>query len=74
MLEQRGSNITSERLRFDFSFDRKIEKEELEEIENEVNEIINKDLKGRNEEMTYEKSLRKKTPLVYSKINMICLK
>jgi len=33
---QRGSNITAERLRFDFSFDRKVTKEELEEVSNEI--------------------------------------
>ena len=40
-VEQKGSNITPERLRFDFSFNRKVEKEELGEIENRVNDIIN---------------------------------
>lgn len=39
-VEQRGSNITAERLRFDFSFPRKVEKEELEEVERLVNEAI----------------------------------
>ena len=37
---QKGSNITAERLRFDFSFDRKVTKEELEEVEKLVNEAI----------------------------------
>jgi len=39
---QKGSNITPERLRFDFSFSRKIEPIELEKIEREINEIIAK--------------------------------
>jgi len=39
-VEQRGSNITAERLRFDFSFSRKMEKEELEAVEKLVNEAI----------------------------------
>lgn len=39
-VEQRGSNITAERLRFDFSFPRKMEKEEIEEVEKLVNEAI----------------------------------
>ncbi|MBT6956237.1 alanine--tRNA ligase, partial [archaeon] len=36
-LHQRGSNITSERLRFDFNFDRKLTPEELKEVEDMVN-------------------------------------
>lgn len=36
-VSQRGSNITSERLRFDFSFGRKVTKEELEKVEAIVN-------------------------------------
>ncbi len=39
---QKGSNINAERLRFDFSFDRKMTKEELEEVEAIVNEAIAK--------------------------------
>ena len=39
-VHQKGSNITAERLRFDFSFDRKVTKEELEEVEKLVNEAI----------------------------------
>ncbi|MDR3318641.1 MAG: alanine--tRNA ligase [Clostridiales bacterium] len=37
---QRGSNITAERLRFDFSFGRKVEPAELAEAERLVNEAI----------------------------------
>ena len=37
---QKGSNITPERLRFDFNFDRKLTKEELKEIEDLVNQKI----------------------------------
>ena len=37
---QKGSNITAERLRFDFSFGRKMTKEELAEVERLVNEAI----------------------------------
>lgn len=35
---QTGSNITPERVRFDFSFDRKVTQEEIEKVENIVNE------------------------------------
>jgi len=41
---QRGSNITRERLRFDFSHPRKVAEEELKRIENLVNEKIREDL------------------------------
>jgi len=41
---QKGSNITPERLRFDFSFDRKMTDEEKEEVTKIVNEQIAKEL------------------------------
>jgi alanyl-tRNA synthetase len=37
---QRGANITAERTRFDFSFDRKLTPEEIAEVERIVNEAI----------------------------------
>jgi len=43
-VSQRGSNITSERLRFDFSFGRKVTKEELEQVSAIVNEAIEKNI------------------------------
>lgn len=42
---QRGSNITEERLRFDFSHDQKVTREELDQVEAIVNEQIGNDLK-----------------------------
>lgn len=42
---QKGSNITSERLRFDFSFDRKLTDEEIKNAEDLVNQRIKEDLK-----------------------------
>lgn len=42
---QKGSNITSERLRFDFSFDRKMTEEEIKKVEDIINEKIEQDLK-----------------------------
>jgi alanyl-tRNA synthetase len=39
---QKGSNITQERLRFDFNFDRKLTDEELRDVEALVNEQIKK--------------------------------
>lgn len=41
---QKGSNITSERVRFDFNVDHRLEKDELEKVENQVNEWISADL------------------------------
>ncbi len=42
---QRGSNITEERLRFDFSHPEKVTREQLDEVEKIVNDQITKDLK-----------------------------
>jgi alanyl-tRNA synthetase len=42
---QHGSNITEERLRFDFSHPEKVSREQLDEVERIVNEQISKDLK-----------------------------
>jgi alanyl-tRNA synthetase len=55
---QRGSNITSERLRFDFSFSRKVTKEELNEVERLVNEAIQSDVEIICEEMPLEEAQR----------------
>lgn len=41
---QRGSNITEERLRFDFSHDSKVTREQLDQVEEIVNREIAKDL------------------------------
>jgi alanyl-tRNA synthetase len=41
---QHGSNITEERLRFDFSHPEKVTPEQLQQVENMVNEQIDKDL------------------------------
>ncbi|MEX0595683.1 MAG: alanine--tRNA ligase, partial [Candidatus Paceibacterota bacterium] len=39
-VEQRGSDITAERTRFDFSFDRKLTPEEIQAVEDKVNNYI----------------------------------
>ena len=49
---QKGSNITAERLRFDFSFGRKMTKEELAEVERLGNEAIESHTPITCEEMT----------------------
>jgi alanyl-tRNA synthetase len=43
-VSQKGSNITGERLRFDFSHTKKLSEEELAKVVDEVNETIGKDL------------------------------
>jgi len=53
---QRGSNITPERLRFDFNFDRKLEKEELNKVEDWVNQRIKENLEVKREELTVEQA------------------
>lgn len=50
-VSQRGSNITPERLRFDFSFHRKVTTEELREVEKIVNEAIDKQIEISMKEM-----------------------
>lgn len=56
---QRGSNITVERLRFDFSFGRKVTKEELAEVERLVNEAIDANAPVTNAEMTLDEAREK---------------
>ncbi len=58
-IEQRGSNITAERLRFDFNFPRKLEKEELTKLEEFVNDVINRALPVVVEELPIEEARAK---------------
>lgn len=53
---QRGSNITPERLRFDFNFDRKLTKEELQKVEDWVNERIKEKHPVEYKELTVEEA------------------
>lgn len=53
---QKGSNITTERLRFDFSFERKMTPEEVKEVEKLVNEAIQADVPITCEEMTVDEA------------------
>ncbi|MCK4473878.1 alanine--tRNA ligase [Candidatus Parcubacteria bacterium] len=57
-VKQMGSDITLERLRFDFSFDRKLLPEEIKKIEDLVNQKIKQDLEVKKEEMSYEKAIK----------------
>lgn len=53
---QKGSNITAERLRFDFNFPRKVERDELDQLEAYVNEAIAAGLDVIEEEMSVEEA------------------
>ena len=55
-VNQKGSNITPERLRFDFNFSRPMTKEEISEVEEIVNEKIREDIPVVYEEMPYERA------------------
>ncbi|MBD3159481.1 MAG: alanine--tRNA ligase [Candidatus Lokiarchaeota archaeon] len=56
-VKQNGSNITAERLRFDFTFPRKLTDEELKEVEQLVNEQIEKDRDVKHEFMPYHEAV-----------------
>ena len=56
-LKQMGSDITSQRLRFDFSHPKKMTEEELKKVEDLVNQKIKEDLEVKKEEMAYKKAV-----------------
>lgn len=51
-VEQKGSNITTERLRFDFCYNEKMTPKQIVQVENIVNEQIQKDLQIKYSMMT----------------------
>ena len=55
-VEQRGSNITRERLRFDFNYDKKLTPEQLAEVEKIVNDAIKADYPVSWKEMTVQEA------------------
>ena len=57
-VQQMGSDITEERLRFDFSFDRKLTEEELKSVEDKINKVIGQSLEVVKEEMKLEEALK----------------
>jgi alanyl-tRNA synthetase len=62
---QKGSNITPERLRFDFNFDRKLTPEEIKKIEDLVNKKIKESIPVRKEEMSLEEAKKKNAQGVF---------
>ncbi|MDO8495351.1 MAG: alanine--tRNA ligase [bacterium] len=57
-VKQAGSDITAERLRFDFSFPRKLTPEEIKQVEDTVNEAVKQDVIVTKEELSYEDALK----------------
>ena len=57
-VHQKGSNITTERLRFDFSHDAKMTDEEKKKVEDLVNEYIKMDIPVERLEMKKEEALK----------------
>lgn len=51
-VHQAGSNITTERLRFDFTHEQKVERDILEKVENYVNEVIQSQCEVKLEEIS----------------------
>ncbi|MCJ7805355.1 alanine--tRNA ligase [Patescibacteria group bacterium] len=58
-VSQKGSNITAERLRFDFSHPQKLTEEEIKKVEDLVNEQIKEDLPVSFETMSLDEAIKK---------------
>lgn len=58
-VHQTGSNITPERIRFDFSYGEKLTPEQIKKVEGIVNEKIKQDLKVKKELLTQEEADKK---------------
>lgn len=56
-VKQMGSDITDQRLRFDFSHSQKMTEEEIKKVEDLVNRKIKENLKIEKEEMNFEQAL-----------------
>jgi alanyl-tRNA synthetase len=56
-VKQMGSDITEERLRFDFSHPQKITEQELKEVEDLINKKIKEDLKVKKEEKSLKEAI-----------------
>lgn len=57
-VKQAGSDITAERLRFDFTFPRKLAGDEIKRVEDLVNQVIIQDLEVTKQEMPYEEAIK----------------
>ncbi len=56
---QNGSNITEDRLRFDFTFSRKLTSEEIKEVEKLVNDVIGQNLEVIQQFLPYNEAIKK---------------
>lgn len=65
-INQKGSNINDERMRFDFNFERALTQEELKAVEDLVNEKIRENIPVVFEEMTLDEAKEKKFVGVFS--------
>ena len=57
-VHQAGSDITAERLRFDFTFPRKLTPEEIKQVEDLVNGAVVNDYQVNKKEMPYEEAIK----------------
>ena len=57
-VKQMGSDITSQRLRFDFSYHQKMTNEEIKKVEDLVNQKIKEDLEVKKTEVPYQEALK----------------
>jgi len=57
-IKQKGSNITPERLRYDFNFPRKLTDDELKQTEKLINQKIKESLKIKREEMPLKEAVK----------------
>ena len=57
-IHQKGANITSERIRFDFNYPEKLSEEQIKQIENWVNDKIGQNIDVTMEELTLDKALK----------------
>jgi alanyl-tRNA synthetase len=58
-VEQKGSNITAERLRFDFSHPQKVTPEEIQKVEELVNDAIKRDLPVHCEQLPVDEAKKR---------------
>lgn len=57
-IHQKGSNLTAERLRFDYACNQKPTPDQLASIENLINEQIKNDLEQKKEILTYDEAIK----------------
>lgn len=64
-IHQKGSNITAERLRFDFPFSRKLSLEELNRVESLVNDMVSKKLEVKMEILSLKEAKKLGAEMVF---------